>query len=261
MLRNLNLSFCSSLRCLPECIENLQMLRNLNLSYCRRLRYLPSGLVALESLQVLNTKWCTQLRWAEHIHTEMVPWHTVMAESFSHEAEAKGVSLENISRFKVLTHLRIEGDNCQHVLLPDNISALTKLEDLRLYRFCNLETLPTCMPDFKKLRSLSVIWCACLERLPDSFTCCGAFPALIEFKIEGCGNLVKFPEVEGGAIPRLQTLSLIGCESLQSLPLSLEVLTNLRNLHLQHCRNDLKRSCRKNRKNSLIWRSFRIKFS
>ncbi|CAK9883283.1 unnamed protein product, partial [Sphagnum jensenii] len=29
----------------------------------------------------------------------------------------------------------------------------------------------------------------------------------------------------------------------------------------KECRNDLKRSCRKNRKNSLIWRSFRIKFS
>ncbi len=237
------------------------MLRNLNLSYCRRLRYLPSGLVALESLQVLDTKWCNELRWAEHIHTEMVPLHTVMAESFSHEAEAKGVSLENISRFKVLTHLRIEGVNCQRVLLPDNISVLTKLEDLRLYSFQNLETLPAWMPDFKKLRSLSVSLCNCLERLPDSFTCCGAFPALIEFKIEGCGNLVKFPEVEGGAIPRLQTLSLVGCVSLRSLPLSLEVLTNLRNLHLQHCSYALKRSCRENRKNSLIWRSFRIKFS
>jgi hypothetical protein len=184
-----------------------------------------------------------------------------MAESFRHEAEAKGVSLENISRFEVLTHLRLDGNNCQHVLLPDNISALTKLEDLRLYCFHSLQTLPAWMPDFKKLRSLSVSWCDWLERLPYSFTCCGAFPALIEFKIEGCSNLVKFPEVEGGAIPRLQTLSLNGCKSLLSLPLSLEVLANLRNLHLQHCRNDLKRSCRKNRKNSLIWRSFRIKFS
>jgi hypothetical protein len=189
----------------------------------------------------------------------MGPWHIVMAESLGHEAEAKGVSLENIFGFEVLIHLFIEGANCQHVLLPDNRNM--KLEDLRLYGFRNLKTLPAWMPDFKKLRSLSLISCDCLERLPDSFTCCGAFPALIEFKIEGCEKLVKFPEVEGGAIPRLQTLILNGCKSLRSLPLSLEVLTNLRNLHLQHCRNDLKRSCRKNRKNSLIWRSFRIKFS
>ncbi|CAK9883289.1 unnamed protein product, partial [Sphagnum jensenii] len=185
----LNLSRCSFLQQLPESIENLQMLRNLNLSSCGGLRYLPSGLLGLESLQVLHTTWCTQLRWAEHICTEMFPWDTDMAESFTREAEAKRVSLENISRFKVLTHLRIEGDNCQHVLLPDNIYALTKLEDLRLYRFCNLKSLPAWMPDFKKLRSLSVICCDCLERLPDSFTCCGAFPALIEFKIEGCENL------------------------------------------------------------------------
>ncbi|CAK9238629.1 unnamed protein product [Sphagnum troendelagicum] len=166
---------------------------------------------------------------------ELLTLLLVMAEFFIHEAEAKGVSLENISGLKVLTHLRFEGDNCQHVLLPDNLSALTKLEDLRLYHFHNLKTLPTWMPDLKKLRSLSVSWCDSFRRLPSSFTQCGAFPSLIEFKIEGCINLVKFPEVEGGAIPRLQTLSLNGCRSLQSLPLSLEVLTNLRNLHLQDC--------------------------
>jgi Leucine-rich repeat (LRR) protein len=258
----LNLSNNSRLQELPESIENLGMLRNLTLSYCKSLRYLPSGVVGLASLQVLDTRYCSQLRWAEHTHTEMGPWHIDMAESFSHEAEAKGVSLENISGFKVLAHLCIEGENSQHVLLPGNISALTKLEDLRLYNFHNLKTLPAWMPDFKKLRSLSVIWWDCLERLPGSFTHRGAFPALIEFKIIGCTNLVEFPEVEGGAIPKLQTLYLDGCKSLGSLPLSLEVLTNLRNLHLRGCgTNDLKRSCRKNRENSLIWRRFRIKFS
>jgi hypothetical protein len=113
------------------------------------------------------------------------------------------------------------------------------------------------MPDFKKLRSPSVTWC---ERLPGSFTCRGAFPALIEFKLQGCINLVEFPEVEGGAIPKLQTLYLNGCDPLGSLPLSLKVQTNLKNLHLLGCTDDLKRSYRKNRENSLIWRSFRIRF-
>jgi hypothetical protein len=216
------------------------MLRNLNLSFCNSLRYLPSGLFGLESLQVLDTACCTELRWAE-------------------QTQAKVLSLENISGFKVLTHLCIEGGNWQHELLPGNISALTKLEKLSLYHFHNLKTLPACMPDFKKLRSLSVPWCDCLERLPGSFTHRGAFPALIVFKLQGCSNLVEFPEVEEGAIPELETLCLQGCNSLRSLPLSLEVLTNLRNLHLQGCTNDLKRSCRKSRKNSLIWRSFKIR--
>ncbi|KAH9551398.1 hypothetical protein CY35_09G013600 [Sphagnum magellanicum] len=239
----LNLSHNSYLRELPESIENLQMLRNLNLSCCHNLRYVPSGVVGLASLQVLDTGFCSQLRWAEH-----------------HEAEAKGVSLENIFGFKVLTHLRIEVANCQHVLLPGNISALTKLEDLRLNDFHKLLTLPAWMPDFKNLRSLSVISCSCLERLPGSFTHRGAFPALIEFKLLDCIKFVEFPEVEGGAIPKLQTLILYRCDSLGSLPLSLEVLTNLRNLDLRWCTDDLKRSCRKNRENSLIWRSFRIRF-
>ncbi len=254
---NLSQNFC--LQELPSSIENLRMLRNLNLSYCTRLRYLPSGVVSLESLQVLDTESCTRLRWEEHTHTEMGPWHIGMAESSSHEAEAKGVSLENISGLKVLTHLCIEGEKCERVLLPGNISALTQLEDLRLYRFYKLKTLPAWMPDFKKLRSLTVTWCTCLERLPGSFTHCGAFPALIEFKLQGCINLVEFPEVKGGAIPKLRTLVMNGCLCLESLPVSLEVLTNLRNLDVQGCTNDLKRSCRKNRENSLIWRSFRIR--
>ncbi len=254
----LNLSHNHCLQELPESIENLRVLRNLNLSYCTSLRYLPSGVVGLESLQVLNTEHCVELKWAEHTHTEMGPRHIVMAD-LGHEVEAKGVSLENIFGFEVLIHLFIEGWNCQHVLLPDNRN--TKLENLRLYRFRNLKTLPGWMPDFKKLKRLSVTWCHCLERLPGSFTCRGAFPALIEFKLQGCINLVEFPEVEGGAIPKLQTLCLNGCYSLRSLPLSLEVLTNLKNLHLLNCTDDLKRSYRKNRKNSLIWRSFRIRFS
>jgi hypothetical protein len=234
----LNLSNNSRLQELPESIENLRMLRHLTLSHCSRLRYLPSGVVGLKSLQVLDTESCIFLTWC-----------------------VRTVSLENISGFKVLTHLCIEGANCEHVLLPDNISALTKLEDLRLYRFPNLKTFPAWMPDFKKLRSLTVAWCSRLERLPDSFTCGGAFPALIELKLMNCHNLVEFPEVEGAAVPKLQTLVLTGSHSLGSLPLSLEVLTNLRNLHLRKCTEDLRLSCIKNRKNSLIWRSFRIKFS
>ncbi len=235
----LDLSGCRHLQKLPESIENLQMLKNLTLSYCESFRYLPSGVVGLKSLQVLDTQFCMCLRWAEH-------------------TQAKGVSLENISGWKVLTHLHIEGQNCQHVLLPGNLSALTKLEDLRLSRFPNLQTLPAWMPDFKKLRSLSVTWCYCLESVPGSFTHPGSFPALTEFKLQGCRNLVEFPEVQGGAMPKLQSLYLNGCNSLRNLPLSLGVLTNLRNLQLQGCTNDLKRCCRKNRENSLIWRSFRI---
>ncbi len=238
---NLSRNFC--LQQLPESIENLRMLRNLNLSCCHKLRYVPSGVVSLASLQVLDTGFCSELRWAEH-----------------HEAEAKGVSLENISGFKDLTHLHIGGKNCQRVILPGKISALTKLEHLGLYDFDKLKTLPAWFPDFKNLKSLSVTSCHCLERLPGSFTHPGAFPALIELKLAGCINLVEFPEVEGGAMPKLQTLNLNSCTSLAGLPLSLEVLTNLSNLDLQWCTTDLKSSCKKNRENSLVWRSFRIRF-
>jgi hypothetical protein len=97
-----------------------------------------------------------------------------------------------------------------------------------------------------------------LEYLPRSFTCCGAFPALTEFLIGYCRSLVEFPEVDEGALPKLRRLEFNGCESLETLPLSLEVLTSLRKLILLDCEETLEDSCRTNCEKSPIWRRFYI---
>jgi hypothetical protein len=98
-----------------------------------------------------------------------------------------------------------------------------------------------------------------LEYLPRSFTCPGAFPALIKFQL-GLPGLVEFPEVDEGALPKLQTLDFSGCSSLGSLPVSLEVLTSLRKLILFNCVETVKDSCRTNREKSSIWRRFDIRY-
>ncbi len=86
-----------------------------------------------------------------------------------------------------------------------------------------------------------------LERLPESFY---AFPE-VDF---------EFPEVDEGALPKLQTVDFSGCLSLGTLPLSLEVLSCLRNLILWDCDLTLQDSCRTNCEKSSIWRRFDIRY-
>jgi len=74
-----------------------------------------------------------------------------------------------------------------------------------------------------------------------------------------CWRLVEFPEVDEGALPKLRILDFGYCDSLGSLPLSLEVLTSLRTLDLSGCeKTTLKDSCRTNCEKSSIWRRFDI---
>jgi hypothetical protein len=87
---------------------------------------------------------------------------------------------------------------------------------------------------FKQLNKLGLWGCGGLKYLPRSFTRCGAFPALIRFRLRD-SLIVEFPEVDEGALPKLQTLDFSECTSLGTLPLSLEVLTSLRKLILLDC--------------------------
>jgi hypothetical protein len=192
--------------------------------------------------------------WAEHTPSGMA-----RAKSLGHVYPTIGALLEDICGLVALTELRISGETDPVVELPHNISALTKLKVLQLDLI--LKTLPAEMPHwFIQLQRLEIWSHKSLEYLPRSFTRHGAFPALINFQL--CvPRLVEFPEVDEGALPKLQTLDFSGCLSLGTLPLSLEVLNCLSNLifvGLQDCDLTLKDSCRTNCEKSSIWRRFDI---
>jgi hypothetical protein len=241
----LDLSDCDNLQILPEAIGKLHVLKCLSLCDCRMLNYLPSGVVGLTSLQVLRTALCYNLAWAEHTPSGMA-----RAESLGHVYPTIRASLEDICRLVALTELRISGETDPVVELPQNISALTKLKVLQLD--LNVKTLPAEMPHwFIQLQQLEIGGHESLEYLPRSFTCHGAFPALINFQL--CvPRLVEFPEVDERALPKLQTLDFSGCLSLGTLPLSSEVLSSLRNLILWDCHLTLQDSCRTNCEKSSI---------
>jgi Leucine-rich repeat (LRR) protein len=248
----LNLSNCKNLKILPAAVTHLHMLQNLDLSFCRNLEYLPSGLPNLTSLQVLNTDWCLWLRWGEPTPSRMA-----RAEELGQIYPTITTALEDICKLFTLTHLTIAGNISPMVKFPHNICALTQLRVLE-FNFDLIEILPADMAyHFIHLQKL-VIDSEQLEYLPRSFTCCDAFPALIVLQI--LCPLEEFPEVDEGALPQLRILC-IWCPSLKMLPLSLEVLSNLRKLKLIDCEEKLKNCCRKNSKKSAVWREyFKIDF-
>jgi hypothetical protein len=269
-LVSLDLSSCEDLEHLPDTVRKLHVLKHLNLCMCSSLKCLPSGVVGLTSLQVLNTLGCEDLTWPEQTASGLA-----RAESWCHVYPTVGASMEDICGLGVLTELTIFGgasmeDICglgvlteltifgkrdRAVGLPHNICALTNLKILQLW-LENVKILPAKMAySLKQLQEL-YLYLDSLEYLPRSFTCCDAFPALILFRIM-CRSLVEFPEVDEGALPKLRRLGFHSCYSLETLPLSLEKLTSLRNLVVSDSEK-LNDSCWRNCENSSIWRSFDI---
>jgi len=229
----LDLSHCHELETLPDTIRKFHKLKFLILDDCWSLQYLPSGVVELTSLQVLHTAHCECLTWAEH---------TLASGQFGELYPTIGASLKDICRLLLLTELTISAEKVWHPKLkreglpqnklPHNICVLTKLKLLQLS--LDIKTLPANMSDrciqLQELELCSSI----LKYLPRSFTHYGAFPALIRLNLSCC-NLVEFPEVDEGALPKLKTLDLTGCKSLTSIPDSLNFVTSLNKLIVVDC--------------------------
>jgi hypothetical protein len=245
----LNLSYCRKLVNLPEAVRKLHVLKHLNVEGCYSLNFLPSGIVNLTSLEDLRTDFA--LIWEKDTASGMA-----RAQSLCDIFPTVGASLEDIYGLTVLTKLSILGKIDGGMELPHNISALTNLKILEL-GLENVKTLPAGMAySLKQLQELHLLHLEELENLPKSFTSCDAFPALILFRIIGCGSLVEFPEVDEGALPNLRKLHLFRCFCLATLPLSLELLTSLRRMSVWYCGERLKESCRRNCEKSSIWRAW-----
>ncbi len=250
----LDLRSCYDLETLPDAIRKLHLLKHLNLFGCKNLKYLPSGVVGLTSLEDLRTGWCCNLIWAEHTASGMA-----RAQSLCDIFPTVRASLEDICGLAVLTKLTISGKMDGGRELPHNISALTNLKILQLGHV-NVKTLPAGMAySLKQLKKLSLHYLEELEYIPKSFTSCDAFPALIQFHITNCSSLVEFPEVDEGALPNLRSLQFFMCDSLGTLPLSLEKLISLRKMIVFYCGETMKDSCRINCEKSSIWRGLDIK--
>jgi Leucine-rich repeat (LRR) protein len=240
----LNLSKCAYLQTIPDTVRNLHKLKCLIICFCYELKYLPSGVIGLTSLQKLDTRDCFRLRWAEQTSSSMVGAKYLDPDYASNKA-----SFEDICELSTLTELSI----LERLKIPQNICALSNLKILYL-SFMNLTTLPANMPhSLIQLQQLSLGNVESLNYLPTSFARRGAFPALIRLTIY-CTGLVEFPEVEDGALSKLRILQFENCNSLKTLPLSLNYLTSLKIFNLKGCGKILYESCMQNCEKAAIWR-------
>ncbi len=233
-LVSLNLFDCACLMCIPESVRKLSKLKHLDVRACGFFN-LPSGMGELTSLEVLNIGFRDVIR----------------AENTPPVTEGKGFwkvgpSFDDICKLLLLKEFRNFGMRFPGPKLPHSISALSKLKILNL-GLGNIESLPEKMGYwFIQLEVLSLSTSASLQTLPSSFTRCKAFPALLKLALYKCRKFIEVPEVEEGALPKLQTLKFRSCISLQSLPLSLHLLTSLRKLSLLDCGEKLIPYCREN---------------
>ncbi|XP_059434489.1 disease resistance protein RUN1-like isoform X2 [Corylus avellana] len=218
-LEILILESCTSLVRLHESIGNLERLVLLNLKGCHNLGNLPKSTSNLKSLQILDLSDCPKI--------DMLPeqlGNMMALEELHIDRTAIGQLPASIVRLVHLKYLSLSGckgqsskswlscfsswisrqsSNPTH-LLPASISGLCSLRRLDLYD-CNLSE----------------------DGLPIDFGCLSS----LEYLDIGRNNFLNLPHFIG-RLPKLTTLWLSGCASLQSIS---ELPTSLRSLTAMDC--------------------------
>jgi Leucine-rich repeat (LRR) protein len=287
MLVTLNLFQCSALNELPSEIKSLKRLESLNLLGCGKFQvynqwYNIGKLVSLGNLKIdahnfaRGEKMDLPVRsLVIHKSSDFTQYELQALETLEdlrlHTGEIKDFDSHRKSFFHLqffdvqtaflnLKTLRLSYlPNLQNLGLNDcpNLVNLTfndcpNLEGVALTNCPNL----ICLPALDSLPRLgSLVLRLSIKELPQSFTHRGAFPALNLFNL-GQSKIVEFPEVEEGAMPKLQWLDFDDFIFLHTLPASISLLTSIQTIILGSKNEKLMTSCKTNFRNSTIQKTF-----
>ncbi|CAM6059447.1 unnamed protein product [Sphagnum tenellum] len=279
MLVTLNLFQCSALNNLPVEFRSLKRLESLNLLGCgtfhiftqihildrlpslRNLKidahnFLSSGLFCpLRSLVIHKSSDPKLVTLQSQKGLEDLTLHTGVIKDFdSHSKSSFHPSFLNLKTLR-LSFL----PNLQNLALNDcpNLVNLT-LNDCPTLECVELTNCPNlvCLPALDSLPRLGSLFLRLsIKELPRSFTRRGAFPTLKLFDLRHSG-LAEFPEVEEGAMPKLQWLDFDDCIFLHTLPASISLLISIQTVNLGSRNEKLMTSCKTNFRNSTIWGAF-----
>ncbi|KAH9549420.1 hypothetical protein CY35_10G019000 [Sphagnum magellanicum] len=267
-LTHLDLHHCDQLESLPKEVGKLTQLVYLNLSFCSNLKYHPSTVDDLRSLQYLNLEVSSPNGCSPSTKIQVQAFAAYICKLTTRtelhmSGKTCGILEQCDQLLKLVSKLdKLKSFHIRHFYLletlPDAIQSMVHLEEFSVSNCVNIKILPSVITLFSKLKVLLLknmfsleslpalntlkmlstlrISCCGFKKLPDSFTSSGAFPSL---KILDClrSGLVEFPEVEDGAMPKLQILNL-DCTNIESLPDTLIYLKNLKVVYIWEGRFD-----------------------
>ncbi|CAM6101685.1 unnamed protein product [Calypogeia fissa] len=197
MLTLLNLHGCTALEQFP-CVEEgaFPKLVQLFMGGCERLKQLGATFASkgtFPMLTLLNLHGCTALEQFPSVEEGAFPELLQLFMGGCERVKQLGATFASKGTFPALTLLHLHG--------------WTALE-----HFPSVEE-----GAFPKLVQLVMGGCEGLRDLGATFASKGTFPALRFLCLDRCKTLEQFPSVEEGAFPKLEHLSMRGCEGLKKL--------------------------------------------
>ncbi|KAK7349263.1 hypothetical protein VNO77_06491 [Canavalia gladiata] len=241
-LERIVLSQCRQLMKLPD-FSRASRLKWLDLSYCVSLCDLHPSILSLDTLDTLILYWCIKLKSIKsEKNLRSLNYVGIYAcrslEEFSLSSDLITYLDLSLTRSEIL-HLSIRGlrnlrklylDGSRVKNLPDELSCLTSLEELRVSNSTQVINKPKLHVLFDGLRSLRTLYlenCSSLCELPDNIS---LLSSLHELRLNGTS--VESLPADIKHLQVLEILSLKNCSKLQCLP---ELPQSILQLHADNC--------------------------
>ncbi|XP_056176844.1 disease resistance protein RUN1-like [Syzygium oleosum] len=227
--------------------ESFKELRELKFLHVKAVDFDGDFEKSLSGLRWLKWERCPDSFKATNVHLEKL---LILDLSGGHIGQNWGgwrsIKMEKL---KVLNLSR-----CLDLTSTPNLSAFENLERLILENCENLERIDPSIGDVKRLVSLNLRYCGSLKVLPEKLdelieleelvvdetdiqeipSCIGSLPKLKTLSAVGCHLLTRVPKSISRLVS-LSTLKLNTCKKLQELPDSFEALGKLQHLSLERC--------------------------
>ncbi|GLT64590.1 hypothetical protein SLA2020_370740 [Shorea laevis] len=228
-LQNLSFSECE-IECLPNGLSSCTTLKTLRVGRCHNLISIPEELKELHSLVELEIVYCSKLRSIpEKPLACLTSLKRLNIGGFWEELE-EFPGLGSILYLKTsLEELRLYGWK-KLTTLPPQIQHLTALKKLFISKFDEMETLPEWLGNLSSLKELHVDSCSGLRFLSSGLS---FYTGLDKLTIHDCPNLVSIPEEVIGHLTQLKRLYIGGfSKELEEFPGLNSINTSLEDLGL-----------------------------
>ncbi|KAM7258550.1 hypothetical protein ACFE04_014291 [Oxalis oulophora] len=242
-LRTLRLVDCENLEYLFAGMECPPTLQTLVIFNCPSLKSLPCGLKCLASLKTLWIHSCEELDLGIKCKNEDDHQDVVSFLSLQKLMIARLPKLINLPSWLLQGSLNsletILIEYCENLTeLPESLFSITTLTDLCIGSCPSLMTLPRALEHLTSLKKLRIMHCESLN-LPMEEENDEDQPSGLKLKklaIVGLPKLTALPRwLLQGSILSLETIWIVDCPRLKTLPAVIQSLTSLNSLYIVDC--------------------------